>query len=512
MTSAESTRTRRELARVIFSRLVGMIVIVAVLLVVVLLAAYLSPWRYRSKSLLMASPGASATEDRATLRERLSLFVVTQRELLLSDYVIASALMKLDGAPAPAGAMAVDKKARWYSPKQVSGFIDENYKRVRQVRAGIRVETPGGADVNFTQIYSVTVEWAEDRGMTDWPSADSREAASKGAQAFAGHLLASYQYRRQYLDIEQTRQVADFRRDTATVAAEKALGEANAKLEAYITDKLKGDLLLVENMLSGIGETGNQSLRTTFQAEINNVDARLAELQALGEQVDKELRKPATEQVVVPTEILKANPSMIKLTDAIANLRLTLNNLRPRFTDKYKTVQDAELELKADISDLQKALKRQRTIVDQEKAGLTSRRKALVDIVAVDEKRLDDLATKTSEYKRLKRTVDGFQGIYDTRLQEAALATRDAARAKTPMEVSVIDDPTRPDAASPHRPLLWLNGLVGLLAGLTLALAYAFVADHFDHSVKGLDDVDRHVGVPVLASIPKMRGKIIHTR
>ena len=69
-----------------------------------------------------------------------------------------------------------------------------------------------------------------------------------------------------------------------------------------------------------------------------------------------------------------------------------------------------------------------------------------------------------------------------------------------------------PAASSPHRPIIWLNVVIGLLAGIVLALTYAFLADHFDHSVKGIGDVETHVGVPVLASIPRIRRRIIRAR
>jgi capsular polysaccharide biosynthesis protein len=84
--------------------------------------------------------------------------------------------------------------------------------------------------------------------------------------------------------------------------------------------------------------------------------------------------------------------------------------------------------------------------------------------------------------------------------------------AQNPVLVSTLDDATWPDPRLPRRPIVWLNLLVAALAGLVLALAYAFLADHFDHSIKSVDEAERYLGVPVLVSVPKISGRIIsHT-
>ena len=91
MASPYPTRTLREITRVIFSRLIGIAVILAAVVVCVIAATYLSPWQYRSKALLMARPAkATRLESTASMRERLSLFIVTQRELIGSDHVIGA--------------------------------------------------------------------------------------------------------------------------------------------------------------------------------------------------------------------------------------------------------------------------------------------------------------------------------------------------------------------------------------------------------------------------------------
>jgi capsular polysaccharide biosynthesis protein len=81
--------------------------------------------------------------------------------------------------------------------------------------------------------------------------------------------------------------------------------------------------------------------------------------------------------------------------------------------------------------------------------------------------------------------------------------------AKSPRLISVLSDATLPDATNPRRPIIWLNILISIVAGFVLAFIYAFISDHFDHTIKSVDDAERYLGTPVLASVPKMSGKII---
>jgi uncharacterized protein involved in exopolysaccharide biosynthesis len=505
MDEGHKSRSRRELARVIFSRLGGMLAIIVVTLLAVMAVSYFSPWKYRSQAMLLASPTTVTTEieARATLRERLSLFVMTQRELLKSDYVLAAALMRLDGLPAEGP--DVDGVRR-YTDEQVERFIAARPGRIDRARRAVSVTTPGGADVTFTQTFKVTVERAERRGRLSWPSLRSRSAAARRAHDFAAYVLEAYNYRRGLLESRRTGRSAEFLRDTATVEAREDADEAAAALEKYIADELGGDLLVVESMLSGISETGSQSLRTRFQAEINTLSARIAELKALLAAVQVELEKPEGEQVVVPEAIRMANPSIGKLTDAISDLRIRLNALRPRYTEEYADVSRTRQELEANLADLRDELARQSRVLMQEQAGLVGRRDELRRVVDADEQRIDELAGKAARYRRLKQDFEGAQAIYTRRQEEAAAAAKAAAAARQPMEVLAVDSPSLPDVDNPYRPILWLNFLVALVAGLVLALSYAFVADHLDHSVKGNEDVERAVGVPVLGSVPKLSG------
>ncbi|MCK4602177.1 MAG: hypothetical protein KAU28_06905, partial [Phycisphaerae bacterium] len=104
------------------------------------------------------------------------------------------------------------------------------------------------------------------------------------------------------------------------------------------------------------------------------------------------------------------------------------------------------------------------------------------------------------------------QDDYDKVKTDAARARTAGQLAAKPPLVSVISRPSRPAPSDPHRPILWLNVLIAVAGGLIVALIYAFTADHFDHTIKSIDDAERYLGMPVLASIPKLGRRIIRTK
>jgi len=167
-------------------------------------------------------------------------------------------------------------------------------------------------------------------------------------------------------------------------------------------------------------------------------------------------------------------------------------------------VKNVKAELAAAQNDLRQELSRQAVRIKQNIDVLTARRKSLNDIVAKNRQSMDDLAIKAVRYQRLQNDMETSQRIFEEEKKRAMNAATAKLLAEEPVLVSVLDEPSRPDPADPRMPILWLNLLVAAAAGLILAFTYAFLSDHFDHAIKGIDDAERYLGVPVLASVPKL--------
>jgi len=259
-------------------------------------------------------------------------------------------------------------------------------------------------------------------------------------------------------------------------------------------------------------ETGVASLARELRSALAKIDEQYAEATALRDAIDRELQKSDASELVVPESILKSNPPIAKLNERIVLLKLRVNELLPRYTQDYRELQNLQAELAEAYNDLRTELIKQRTRLEQRIYVLASRKQTVTEALHRDRATLDALADKVATYQRLQSDVDMTQKIYEEEQKRVVSAATAASLADKHVLVSVMDEPSRPSASDPRRPIVWLNILVACVGGLILALSYAFLSDYFDHTIKSIDDAERYLGAPVLASIPKLGGRIVRTR
>lgn len=116
-----------------------------------------------------------------------------------------------------------------------------------------------------------------------------------------------------------------------------------------------------------------------------------------------------------------------------------------------------------------------------------------------------DKQAATTSYLIAKRDVEQLEGMLlakrDTLLKEEA----NLDLTKSP---ATIWQPASVEAA-PAKPRVMLNLTLGAFVGLAFGFGLAFALEYMDTSVKSLDDVERFLGVPVLAVIPQNVG-VLH--
>ncbi len=517
MAETYTGRTLREILRIMARRFLGMVLILVVALAAVAAGTYLAPKWYRSEVPLLARPGIVGNpleEQVSLLRDKVSLFVVTQREIITSDYVLASALMKIQGNRTQAPPTTMPEVTAWFTDKGVNDFIQSHAKLMNRLRKRVVVLTPGGPDATFTQVYKVQVDWSQndDRLLSGGGSPD---ATTERVANLAGAIKDAYLMRYSCLESQRAHEATRLFRQDVLGLAKANLDDASNELNTYIGGELKGDLIQVINMVGGqaVGtEIGDASLATRFRGEINKIDERLAEVTALKTALESELSKGESEAIVVPDAITAANPVIAKLQSKIVETKLSLNALTPRYTEDYRELQNAKAELASALADLRSELKLQYARQSQEIAVLNARRATLSQKVTEDRKRVDDLASKVARYEHLRKSVLSAQVLFDEEQKRVMNSVTAERLAANPILVTSLGDATRPEASEPRLPILWLNMLIAAVAGMVLALVYAFLTDHFDHSIKSIDNAEQYLGIPVLASVPKMGGAIIRKR
>jgi polysaccharide biosynthesis transport protein len=153
------------------------------------------------------------------------------------------------------------------------------------------------------------------------------------------------------------------------------------------------------------------------------------------------------------------------------------------------------------------------TIEGQLRKQIDSIRKGLATQLAIAEDSLkameSNLNTSQSE-QQTKKTASAqyldakYKYIQERKLLETAktrLNTESMERTM-PRQAAFVRDPAEP-ALFPSKPNVVLNMVLGVAAGLVLAISLAFFVEYLDTSVKTMDDVEKYLDLPVLAVIPQ---------
>jgi len=107
------------------------------------------------------------------------------------------------------------------------------------------------------------------------------------------------------------------------------------------------------------------------------------------------------------------------------------------------------------------------------------------------------------ELTRLRQEVESNRALYEAFLEQSAAGqiteALEAARAGGRFEV--IEPPVRPTSpVAPDKPMIFLLSLLG---GLVVGLGIVLASEQSDTSFKDVDDIERTLGVPVIATIPE---------
>jgi len=121
------------------------------------------------------------------------------------------------------------------------------------------------------------------------------------------------------------------------------------------------------------------------------------------------------------------------------------------------------------------------TVNPQSRSQLQQQREATADAIAAD-----------------RRTLEGRRSSFDDQLNRLQLMSGLGTSGGVQL-VSKGDVPTTPISASPRR-----NGALGLVGGLVLGIALAFLLDQLDDRLRRKEELEAASGVPVLALLPKV--------
>ena len=541
----------RELSRVIFARL-GMALLIAALITGGTLYACLKARRfYRSSvTFLVKEPRPqNPTAQQVSTDRSLEVFIKTQHELIKSETVLARTLALLEAPDSPAARNwrsareaweKTDAPENWTALQRALGELDQEVERrkedpatasefreaIRRFRKRVKVETPGGETVALSEVFTVTVTRPE-------PPEQARLAAQ----------LLAWNYVDRYREVQAqlTRGAADFVRQRRDALKKERLQPAEDALRQFVEKDLESpyDLVILEQLGKAGTEAGRQIIVRKFQEEMITNDAELAEARQLKQQLLEQLppalwdggprrddsgdptvpeiarldetRLPDTDPIltdivtIIPEDTLKNNVVVNKLKSKEVALIVELNRLKVEYRVDYRSVRDKQTEIAQTRRQILKELIGEARALDIRIATLAARQGEIGSRLEQEQERLNKITPLLVRYQQLQNEVSMAREEYRKVSADLASALNLQEQEAGAITIRVIDQAKLPDVKRPAFPKTVLYTLVAAGVGLLLAVAYAFLADYFDHTLRSIQQVERHLGVPVIGSISKYR-------
>jgi uncharacterized protein involved in exopolysaccharide biosynthesis len=193
---------------------------------------------------------------------------------------------------------------------------------------------------------------------------------------------------------------------------------------------------------------------------------------------------------------------LTELRSKLVGLEQQRVEILTQFTDQHPAVLSMDERI-ADLRERVRSETEQIILVKEHalntlRSGANSLRAEIADL----ETRLAAFPAAERELEALDQEIDVTRTAYE-KLLENRIAIDVATVSSRDYTLTFLSEAGSPVASNPRDPVrLALVPLFSLLVGVSLA----FFVETMDHSLKSREDVERHVELPVLTSIPKRKG------
>ncbi len=287
-------------------------------------------------------------------------------------------------------------------------------------------------------------------------------------------------------------------------------GSSNALLNAQIDDmrqKVETAEAAVQqykaanNLLSSDQGPLTQQEITSLDSQLSTAKSNQAEAEARLRAAEKQLKSGGNGADVGAA---LGSQTITDLRQQRAQLSATVADLQGRYGPKHpdlliaqRKLTDIDAQIQAEITRIISNLSAQVEVTHSQTASIeASINQAKGQLVSGN--------AASVKLNELQRDADAARTLYEsvlTRVKETA------AQQAVSQADSRIDSPAAPpsEPSSPNKPLNFLLGLVG---GLGLGIAAAFVVERWNAKLTSVDDVEGKLGLPFLGSIPTSASSI----
>jgi len=470
--SAVATQPKKEhiLRELIFSLFVrsGLIVVIfsAIFLFALVLAIALPPVYKATAKFSMTIPKTMDPLERSTAYDYSNQFkrqLQEQKELITSNRVLTK----------------VTEALSLGSRRNITKTLDG-------LRGKLEVTPPKGETFEDTNFYYLTFK---DR---------TAHRATKLAHAIADAYLETFR--------ELAQEKADYSYSFYKEQSQELYDRMHTeelKLKNYEREQA---VILIEilNLEASEGssnaETGPTALLTRFAGKYHELQEELAGIRMAIKSIEKPSQ--AKRIPVVPPEMEQAGRAITVFKRKVAQLQIQLNEMKPRFRQKFELLQQVEKELNLNIASLKRELGRSVAAKKIQARSIEARLAELEKTIAELKERIRLTAAEKSKYDQLRNAFNLAKEAYVSAMSQLEEARLAQALNKGKQHISYIDKPIVPDKPfKPNRPLIVI---LGFIAGAFLGIASSLMFDFFDHSIRRHEDIDQYLEITILGSIPEL--------
>jgi uncharacterized protein involved in exopolysaccharide biosynthesis len=298
------------------------------------------------------------------------------------------------------------------------------------------------------------------------------------------------------------------------------------------TEQYRLELAAAEQQLASFGQDkGVVSVeieKDITLRKLNDFESQLRETQVSEEAATRRIRSLEGSLAKKPARITTQvrtfdNPYLLeKLKSTLLGLELKRTELLTKYEPGYRAVQEVDAQIAQAAEALEKAekntLRDEVTDLDRTSAWMDeelARARAELDTVrgrsAVFVQCVEDYREKArqigrreiehAELVRSVKTAEENYLLYLRKQEEARIS--DALDRNRIVNVAVAEAATVP--AEPSSPNWIRNSLLALFLATFVSLGLVFVANYLNHSFRTPDEVEDYLGLPVLASLPRMQ-------